>query len=192
MYLFFDTETTGLPKNWKAPITDLDNWPRLVQIAWLLYDASGKKVQGRNYIIKPEGFIIPEAASNVHGISTEKAIADGVDLSGVLNEFAKEIKDTTYLVAHNISFDEKIAGAEFLRKNIVNDLFGTNRVCTMKTSTEYVNIPGNFGLKWPTLAELHMKLFNKGFENAHDALVDVEILAKCFFELKKRSVIDYG
>jgi len=35
MYLFFDTETTGLPKNWKAPIEDLNNWPRLVQLAWL-------------------------------------------------------------------------------------------------------------------------------------------------------------
>lgn len=22
-YLIFDTETTGLPKNWKAPVTDL-------------------------------------------------------------------------------------------------------------------------------------------------------------------------
>ena len=31
-YLFFDTETTGLPKNYNAPITDTDNWPRLVQL----------------------------------------------------------------------------------------------------------------------------------------------------------------
>ena len=27
MIFFFDTETTGLPRNWKAPITDIDNWP---------------------------------------------------------------------------------------------------------------------------------------------------------------------
>ena len=38
MYLFFDTETTGLPRSWKAPITDSNNWPRLVQIAWLVFD----------------------------------------------------------------------------------------------------------------------------------------------------------
>ena len=44
MYLFFDTETTGLPKNWKAPITDLENWPRLVQLAWLVYDNIGNKI----------------------------------------------------------------------------------------------------------------------------------------------------
>jgi len=26
MYLFFDTETTGFPRKWKIPITDLNNW----------------------------------------------------------------------------------------------------------------------------------------------------------------------
>ena len=44
MYLIFDTETTGLPKNWKAPITDTDNWPRCVQIAWQLHDEMGELV----------------------------------------------------------------------------------------------------------------------------------------------------
>ncbi len=33
MYLFFDTETTGLPRNWHAPASDLANWPRLIQLA---------------------------------------------------------------------------------------------------------------------------------------------------------------
>ena len=34
MYLFFDTETTGLPKRWNAPVTDLENWPRSFAGAW--------------------------------------------------------------------------------------------------------------------------------------------------------------
>ena len=38
MYLFFDTETTGLPRNWKAPVTHLNNWPRMIQIAWIACD----------------------------------------------------------------------------------------------------------------------------------------------------------
>lgn len=192
MYLFFDTETTGLPRSWQAPVTDLNNWPRMVQLAWLLYDESNQEIQRKSYIIKPEGYLIPEAASRVHGISTEKALAEGLDLSEVLSEFANEIKQAKYIVAHNMSFDEKIAGAEFLRKQIANDLFGTQRICTMKSSTEFVNIPGNYGLKWPSLAELHFKLFNKGFDGAHDALVDVDALAKCFFELKKQRIIDYN
>ena len=63
MYLFFDTETTGLPRNWKAPVTDLNNWPRLVQLAYLLYDNKGNKISGGDFIIKPNGFTIPTDAS---------------------------------------------------------------------------------------------------------------------------------
>jgi DNA polymerase III subunit epsilon len=82
MYLFFDTETTGLPKNWKAPVTDLNNWPRLVQLAYLLYDSNGNKISEGDHIIKPDDFIIPEDASRVHGISTEMANLKGKPYAG--------------------------------------------------------------------------------------------------------------
>jgi DNA polymerase III epsilon subunit-like protein len=189
MYLFFDTETTGLPQNYKAPVTDLDNWPRLVQLAWLVYDSEGKKISSREMVIKPEGFSIPEESSKVHGISTEDAIERGVSLKSALDEFAKVIKDSQIVVAHNVSFDEKIIGAEFLRKKVEHDLFETIRVCTKEEATDYCQIPGYYGYKWPRLSELHIKLFGKDFEDAHDALVDVEACAKCFFELVKRGVI---
>ena len=52
MFLVFDTETTGLPKRWNAPIDDLDNWPRCVQLAWQLHDANGKLIENQNYLIK--------------------------------------------------------------------------------------------------------------------------------------------
>ena len=73
MYLFFDTETTGLPRNWKAPVTDLHNWPRMVQIAWILCDKTGNRIESNDFIIKPENYKIPRDASRVHGISTEKS-----------------------------------------------------------------------------------------------------------------------
>lgn len=189
MYLFFDTETTGLPKNYKAPVDDLENWPRLVQLAWLIYDEQGKELSQGNRIIKPEGFTIPTQASNVHGITTEKALAEGLDLSEVMQEFAEEVKNSKLLVAHNMSFDEKIVGAEFLRKKIEHDLFSTSRFCTKEASTDFCAIPGYYGYKWPTLSELHIKLFNEDFEGAHDALVDVRACARCFFELAKLGVI---
>ena len=87
MYLFFDTETTGLPKNWKAPVTDLDNWPRMIQIGLTLCNDEGERVDSAEFIIKPDNFIIPTEASNVHGITTEKAIEEGVELDDVLNKF---------------------------------------------------------------------------------------------------------
>ena len=80
MYLFFDTETTGLPKNWKAPVTDLNNWPRMVQIGWILCDSEGNRMATSDFIIKPENFTIPYDASKIHGISTEKAIREGENL----------------------------------------------------------------------------------------------------------------
>ncbi len=115
MYLFFDTETTGLPKNWKAPVSDLNNWPRLVQLAYLFYGRNGNLISSGDFIIKPVGFTIPADASRIHGISTERALREGKDLLPVLREFYALIDESEYLVAHNISFDEKIVGAEFLR-----------------------------------------------------------------------------
>tara|TARA_Y100000385_G_scaffold291752_1_gene371983 strand:+ start:2185 stop:2754 length:570 start_codon:yes stop_codon:yes gene_type:complete len=188
MYLFFDTETTGLPKNWKAPVTDLDNWPRMIQIAWILCDTKGNNHDTQMFIIKPEGFTIPEGASNVHGITTAMANKNGVPLFDVLLKFNKSVKQADYIVAHNISFDEKIMGAELLRKDIPSSFESTKKLCTMKSSTEYCQIPGRYGYKWPTLLELHIKLFGEGFEDAHDALVDISITEKCFWELRNRGI----
>jgi len=188
MFLVFDTETTGLPKSWKAPVTDLNNWPRLVQLAWIFFDNNGNELKRGNCIIKPEGFEIPLEAARVHGISTEKALSEGIDLNIALNEFAEVLKKSQFLVAHNLSFDEMIIGAEFLRKSVENDLQSKSKICTMKTTTNVCKIAGPYGLKWPNLTELHQFLFNKGFDGAHDALADVIACADCFFELRKKGM----
>lgn len=191
MYLFFDTETTGLPKNWKAPVTDLENWPRLVQLACLLYDNSGNLISSVDYIIKPNGFIIPIESSNIHGISHERAISQGKYLQNVLLEFNLMIEQADYLVAHNISFDEKVVGAEFLRAGMSNTLSLKNKICTMEVTTDFCAIDGPYGYKWPKLSELHFKLFGTGFEEAHNAAVDIQATAKCFWELRKMGIIKF-
>jgi DNA polymerase III epsilon subunit-like protein len=190
MYLFFDTETTGLPKDYKAPASDIDNWPRLVQIAWILTDEERNILEAKEFIIKPNGFTIEDGAANVHGITTEKALEVGVDLLDVLVEFNKAIDSCDYIIAHNISFDEKIVGAEFIR-NRVNSNFGhKTKMCTMHSSTDYCKLPGFYGkYKWPKLAELHVKLFGKDFEGAHDAMADIEATERCFWELRKLELI---
>ncbi len=185
MYLFFDTETTGLPKNWKAPVTDLKNWPRLVQLAYLLYDKAGNKISGSSVIIKPEGFSIPSDAARVHGISTERAIKEGVPILDALQQFGEELNKATHLVAHNISFDEKIVGSELIRNGFPNSLPSKKKICTMQLSTNFCRIDGPYGYKWPKLSELHYKLFKTNFAEAHDASIDIGITAKCFWELKR-------
>jgi DNA polymerase III epsilon subunit-like protein len=189
MYLFFDTETTGLPKRYNAPIDDFDNWPRLVQIAWILYDKNGKEIISKDYIIKPEGFIIPQESSLIHGITNERAIEEGHDLIDVLSEFENLVEEAEFLIAHNIDFDEKIMGAELLRIGNMDCFPNKKRFCTMKASTNFCAIDSQYGYKWPKLSELHYKLFETNFDEAHNASIDIQITAKCFWEMKKRGLI---
>lgn len=189
MILFFDTETSGLPQDYDAPTSDTSNWPRLVQIAWLMYTDDGELTEEKSYFIYPEGFNIPDEVSRVHGITTEKAREKGKNLEKVLLQFAKRIEESDLLVAHNIEFDEKIIGAEFYRKHIQSKLFDKPKLCTMESSTDYCAIPRKYGYKWPKLSELHYKLFGEYFEEQHDAGADIQATAKSFWELKKRGII---
>ena len=191
MYLIFDTETTGLPLNFNAPVTDTANWPRMVQLAWECHDKTGKLLYDKSYIIKPENYTIPQAAEKVHGISTEKALAEGVDLKAVLSEFDDDLKQVSVIIGHNISFDLNVLGAEFVRKDIHSCLHDISWLCTKEVSTEFCALTGGKGgkFKWPTLSELHEKLFSEGFDEAHNAASDVAATARCFFELLRRKVI---
>src|SRR5215207_7983574 len=162
MYLIFDTETTGIPHNKTAPIADLDNWPRVVQLAWQLHDAKGKLISQHSYIIKPDGFDIPYKAEQVHGISTKRALAEGHDFKTVLDIFTGDLKRTSLLVGHNIEFDISILGAELLRHQFtIEEFLKLEKVDTGIASTEFCQMTGGIGgrLKMPRLVELHEKLF---------------------------------
>ena len=186
MFLFFDTETTGLPKRWDVPLSDFENWPRLVQLGWVLSDSQGRVQSQGCAIVKPAGFGIAPEAVRIHGITAEHAADVGQDLKVVLDEFCRDLSRAETVVAHNISFDEAILGAEFLRVYQVNRLLGLRRRCTMRESIFYCRIPSRYGFKWPTLGELYYRLFQQRNRQSHDALADSQACLECFFELKKR------
>ncbi|MDZ4148928.1 MAG: DNA polymerase III subunit alpha [Flavobacteriaceae bacterium] len=189
MYLIFDTETTGLPKRYDAPVTDTDNWPRCVQLAWQLHENDGRLIAHKEYLIKPDGFIIPFDAETVHGISTELAQKEGVSLELAIQEFQASLVKTDFLVGQNLQFDVNILGAELHRLGIQNTLLQKPILdtCTEVTA-ELLKLAGGRGgkFKLPTLSELHQFLFDEKFEDAHNASADVEATARCFFELKRR------
>ena len=192
MFLIFDTETTGLPNNYNAPISNSDNWPRMVQIAWQLHDEKGQLVEVKSYIVKPEGFIIPFGSEKIHGISTERATNEGLDLNFVLEEFLNAVDQSKYLVGHNIEFDINIVGAELYRKQMALEIMDMASIDTKNESTEFCALPGGKGgkFKWPNLTELYTKLFNTGFDEAHNASADVVATARCFLELVRLGVIN--
>src|SRR5699024_4756404 len=110
MYIIFDTETTGLPKRWGAPVTDLDNWPRCVQIAWQIHDDLGRVIEHKDFIIKPDGFNIPYEAESIHGISTALANKQGVDILYMLEEFKEALSKAKFVVGQNVQFDLNVMG----------------------------------------------------------------------------------
>jgi len=185
MYLIFDTETTGLPRTYHAPMSDVDNWPRVVQVAWQLHDGKGALLSQKNYIIRPEGFTIPYNAEKVHGISTQRALEEGQDLREILDIFLTDLVQARYVVGHNIGFDVHVVGAEFLRASLQMPFEEKIELDTKDISTDFCALPGGKGgkYKWPTLTELHQKLFGNGFDDAHDAAYDVDATARCFFGL---------
>jgi len=192
MYLIFDTETTGFPKDRNAPISQLDNWPRVVQLSWQIHDKLGKLIENYDYIIKPEGYTIPFNASQIHGISTQKAQEEGEDLAKVLESFKESLQKSKFIVGHNIvGFDVPILASEFFRKGIEVDLLKHNAIDTITEGTKYCALPGGRGggFKFPKLGELYYKLFNENFSEAHNAAADVNANARVFFEMLRLQVI---
>lgn len=191
MYLIFDTETTGLPKRFDAPITDTDNWPRCIQIAWQLHDAMGNVVEHEDFMIKPDGFNIPFDSEQIHGISTDLALEQGAPLAKVLNKFNVALSKAKFVVGQNVKFDLNIMGAEFHRLEVENNLqeLPVLDTCT-ETTAQLCQIPGGRGgrFKLPTLTELHQFLFGEAFEEAHNATADVEATTRCFFELVRKRI----
>ena len=193
MFLVFDTETTGLPKIFDAPLTDFDNWPRMVQLAWQIHDDKGRLIEAHNHIVIPDGYEIPIDAMMVHHISTDYAKKHGKPLNEVLDIFMESAAKAQYLIGHNIQFDLHVLGCEFLRMGRENPLPNWQIVdtCTEKTA-EFCQLPGgkNGHFKFPRLNEIHHLLFGEDFDSAHNASADVEATARVFLELVRRKVLD--
>ena len=188
MFLIFDTETTGLPKKWNAPLSDSENWPRCVQIAWQIHDFNGLCIENKSYLIKPEGFTIPDESEKIHGIST--SLANLKEKIKQLNTFLDSLSKCKYICGHNVKFDI-IHRIELFRIGQENkiDQFSVIDTCSEITA-EITKLPGGRGgkFKFPTLSELYFNLFNENFLEAHNATADVEATSRCLIELFRRNI----
>ncbi len=195
MFLIFDTETTGLPKSWNAPISDTENWPRCIQIAWQLHDEMGNLIEHNDFLVQPKGFNIPYDAERIHGISTDLAAEQGIPLDEGLELFNEALQKTKFIVGQNVGFDINIMGCEFHRMGIENNL---TELPVLDTCTEHTaqmcQISGGRGgkFKLPTLTELYQHLFGIGFNEAHNATADVKATTRCFLELIRLGEFNKG
>lgn len=196
MYLFLDTETTGVPRMRGAPPAAVRQWPRLVQIAWAAYRDAESCLAAEAHLVYPVDFAIPAAATRVHGISTARAKSEGEPVDWILERFLRAVcAYGRLLVGHNVAFDRNVVAAEMYRLGYHKDtvekgFYGTRHLCLMMATTAFCRLPRRFGKpKYPTLAELHKKLFGEAPRACHTALADVEATARCFFRLRTLGVI---
>lgn len=186
--LFFDTETSGLPRNYKAHYSDIENWPRVVQLSWLIADDNGIVLAESDNIIKVD-FEIPDEASRIHGITNAIADEKGVPIHHVLRSYLSDLEKSDRIICHNVAFDLPVLQSELCRNGFKPEITHSN-FCTMKSSTDYCQLPGQRGYKWPRLEELYRICFGKKIEQAHNAKADVRATYEIFYHLKNKKVFE--
>jgi len=185
-YLILDCETNGLPQSYHLPVTDLTNWPRLISVAWGLYDESGKQLSQNLALVKPDGYRWNRVAQGIHGISSERAEREGRPIIEVLNLLRPDIEKADAWVGHNIDLDYGVLGAEFIRTEkfspgSVGSITPPRLLCTMEASRKVTANGEDLRLD-----DLYKLLTKRPMKGIHDATADMLATAVCFFEMKKR------
>lgn len=208
--LVFDTETTGLPPHKGIDPEYLEQWPYIVQISYVIYDFETNAIELKDHIIKiPYNIDIPQESTNIHGITKKMTNMNGVNIYKVFTELFYHIKRADKIIGHNIDFDINMINVELLRriyntKHIVSNkeleeivllkqyLYelqkNENKICTMKTNVELCNIIainkyGKTYVKYPTLTQLHNKLFMGNINMLHDSSVDSLVTLRCYVKI---------
>lgn len=192
MFLFFDASMAGNPKSWKAPTTDTFNWPRMIHLSWLLYNKDRELIDSSDDIIAPEGFEITSEIEQRSQISPDQAKEDGVPVKEALTRFLAALDKAEYVIAHNMKYHEAVLTSELIRKSLpYRDLANAEKYCLMQEATWFCKLPAKGGrFKWPSLQEIHTKLFQTRFSNAGNALGDVSASTVCFFGLLDLDAIE--
>lgn len=188
MFLFIDTETSGLP-DFNLPVNHPAQ-PHIVQIAaWLgddksMVDGDIRYEASLDAVIRPTDWTIHPKAAAVHGITLERARAVGEDLRDVLRRLYELVALADEdglgvhgtLVAHNLSFDHRMILRDSECAGIdPTSLSRLRPFCTMRALTARMRLPGRHPgqYKWPSLSEAHQFCLGRDFDDAHTAMGDV-------------------
>jgi DNA polymerase-3 subunit epsilon len=194
MILFLDTETTGLVQ--ESLPHDHPAQPHLVQLGCLLTDDDGRTRATVDLIVKPEGYVIPKGASDVHGVTQEIALRCGLPLVLVVGVFVNLRARADVIVAHNLPFDERVMATAIHRTGKRVTLPSpVQRVCTVELAEPILKIPPTPKMlaagmtdrfKRPNLKECYKFFFDEELVGAHNAVVDAGACAKVYFQIKSR------
>lgn len=192
--IVLDTETSGfIPRNSLG--TD---FPEVIQLAYLVIaNLDCEFVCEQRSIVIACDHPIPQAAIDVHGITTANSQRFGIPYADAISQFLIDATGVHMLVGHNIAFDLTALLGDVAQRapsmfNRLRALINKSIIFdTMHVATPLCKLPGSFNkYKWPKLSELYQHLFQMQFKNAHDALADVQATADCFFKLWRSGTIE--
>lgn len=184
MILFYDTETTG-KADFNADHT-APHQPRIIQLAALLCDNTGRELASLNTLIEPDGWLIDPGAEAVHGISLEDCKRSGIPIVSALSVFNGMLIKAFCASGHNEKFDRMLVMSELHRMAKPHRFDGKDTFCTMQRTTDICRLPGRrFGqFKWPKLEEAFRHFFpDREMDSAHDAMSDVRACRDIYFAL---------
>ena len=215
--LVFDVETTGLlprlKKGEKDNIAD-ENLPYITQLSFILYDTVNMYIikSYNAYVRLPQHVEISEKITELTGITREMLDDENLteDITDVLVELYNAYSECDIVIAHNLEFDSRMVGIETQRNYARLDdeiapyiqwmfdelyckLTYVKLQCTMQMSTKICNIQmtnsmGTY-IKFPTLLELHIHLFNRAPENLHNSMMDVLVCLRCYLKIQLKKNI---
>lgn len=182
-YAVIDVETTGLIKDrdLKPTKSNLDNFPRIIEIAWAIFSVKGELISEASYLIK-QSSPIPQKAIEIHGITDTDCEKDGCELSEILQKLSDEITGGCKIVGHNIMFDKRVIESEFVRLGMPLPFKGMTKYDTLQMARQHYKIGG-----YPKLGDVYQKLTGKDPKiefTQHRSLDDVAMTANIFFNLK--------
>lgn len=191
--LVFDTETTGLPTERNAPITNTHKYPYILQLSYVLYDTVERHTLAvrDDYVRVAAHVPISASSTAIHGIDRAVSEQRGVPIEETLERFRVHVASADILVAHNLQFDERMIEVECLRSQIASPFQQKPFKCTMLANVNVCKLPtaasfrGTNNYKWPTLAELHQYCFQTVPVGLHNALTDVRACLRCFVWLEE-------
>lgn len=193
---FYDSETDGLPQ-WNDPSND-PRQPHIVEIAAILRNREGSIRKPFHAIVRPDGYVIPEEMTKIHGISQERALAEGRPAAEVYREFMALWEEAAFRVAHSEGFDARMVRIELKRHmtELADRWKAGPARCTAELSTPYCKLPPTEKMiaagrghqfKKPKLEEALRILCGEELKDAHSALADVEACSKIYLALWEKT-----
>lgn len=191
MYLIFDVSPIAKVTNYKASFTDVNAWPRLAHISWIVLGEDLKPIEDFDNIVVGNPIKFDEEIKKNLKIDDEDIRKKGASLEEILKSFNTSVSKVKYVFSHNLNYNQNILAAEYLRQMMPLDLFKLDRYCLMQEGTHFAKLPARGGgYKWPSLSELHAACFHTSYAPVNNARADVIAATRCFIKLKKNGTLE--